>query len=60
LHEGVGSNWARGTSGVGVEFHGYYDNTYFKSTEVNQIDYCSATGFGPQVEDDADWCTATR
>ena len=52
--EGEGSNWSRGASGVGVEFHGSYDGTFFE--HATQLDYCSATGFGRTVE----WCSAEK
>ena len=41
-----GSNWARGAAGVGVEFAGHFDGTWFNQSDVSQINYCSASGFG--------------
>ena len=52
----VGSNWARGASGVAVEFHGTYDGSYFAN--ATELDYCSPSGFSwtSQVTQMMDWC----
>lgn len=54
--QGSGSNWARGTSGLGVEFQGEYDYTFFPAWDIYVLDYCSADGFGTA----ADACVVTH
>lgn len=50
-----GSNWARGASGVGVEFDSVYDGSFFAN--VTELDYCSPSGFGSAAQPNAvDWC----
>ena len=52
---GTGSNWARGASGVAVEFRAEYDGSWFDS--ANELDYCSPSGFGSAAQPNAvDWC----
>ncbi|KAK7242395.1 hypothetical protein SO694_00012473 [Aureococcus anophagefferens] len=53
--DGTGSNWARGSSGVGVEFHGSYDYSFFSQWDLFVLDYCAASGFGAS----ADACTTS-
>ena len=53
--DGTGSNWARGASGVGVEFHGDYDYSFFSEFDLFVLDYCAASGFGVS----ADACEST-
>ena len=43
---GIGSNWARGYAGVGVEFMGQYDGSVFHN--ASQFDYCSVNGFSSE------------
>ena len=40
----LGSNWCRGTNGLGVEFRGTYDFDYFKPNAIRLLDYCSPSG----------------
>ena len=54
--DGTGSNWARGASGVGVEFHGSYDYSFFSQWDLFVLDYCAASGFGAS----ADACTTSN
>ena len=54
--DGTGSNWARGSSGVGVEFHGSYDYSFFSQWDLFVLDYCAASGFGAS----ADACTTSN
>ena len=53
-----GSNWARGASGVGVEFDSVYDGSFFAN--VTELDYCSPSGFSdPQkknLDQSSTWC----
>lgn len=41
-----GSNWCRGESGLGVEFQGNYDYSFFEPQNVFTLDYCAALGKG--------------
>lgn len=45
-----GSNWCRGISGLGVEFRGFYNNDFFPSKKIVQLDYCTETGFPAHVQ----------
>ena len=57
----LGSNWCRGTNGLGVEFRGTYSFDYFDDHAIRLLDYCSPTGTprpGLAQDDEAqmDWC----
>ena len=58
----LGSNWCRGTNGLGVEFRGTYDFDFFKSDAIRLLDYCSPTGnprpwgFAQDDENQMEWC----
>ncbi|KAH8071575.1 hypothetical protein JL721_4075 [Aureococcus anophagefferens] len=61
----LGSNWCRGTNGLGVEFRGTYDFDFFKSDAIRLLDYCSPTGnprpwgFAQDDENQMEWCPTT-
>ena len=41
-----GSNWSRGCSGLGVEFHGHYGHGKTLLGEYGNINYCSPHAYG--------------
>ena len=45
-----GSNWCRGASGLGVEFQGNFDWTFFRPELVDPLDYCAKLGSGDSMD----------
>ncbi|KAH8068932.1 hypothetical protein JL720_12140 [Aureococcus anophagefferens] len=45
-----GSNWCRGASGLGVEFQGNFDWTFFHPELVDPLDYCAKLGSGDSMD----------
>ena len=53
-NDGDGSNWSRGTSGLGVEFHGHYGlNDTIRGEYDGDINYCAPNAF---AQGDDLWC----
>lgn len=42
----LGSIWAAGAGGLGVEFHGAFDYTFFNQSDLDALDYCSKSSSG--------------
>jgi len=52
----AGSNWARGKSGVNFEFRGSYNGSFFNTSDIVQLDYCSPSGFSKKGVSDVTYC----
>ena len=49
-----GSAWSRGAAGLGVEFQGGVDYTFFDAADLTMLDYCATLGGGP-TDDYCPW-----